>query len=195
MTLGRTFSVHGCPGPGRLEVCAEMLDPPVLRRCSDTEGAVTILWARALVSFIAGTALVALLTGIPTDVVPNDWYTRMTPVEGYAVPVWASVSVLSGILVASFWGVRTAVCPTRGSGAFGSVGAAFSWLAIGCPLCNKLVILAIGASGALTFFAPLQPWLAALSVGLLLASIAWRWRVLLAVWSVHPDSAALARRS
>lgn len=172
-----------------------MVDPTALRRFSDTDGAVTILWARALVSFIASTVFVALLTGIPTDVVPNDWYTRMTPVEDYAVPVWASVSVLSGILAASFWGVRTAVCPTRASGTFGSVGAALSWLAIGCPLCNKLVILAIGASGALTFFAPLQPWLAALSVGLLLASIAWRWRVLLAVWSVHPDRAAPARRS
>lgn len=172
-----------------------MVDPPALRRFSDTDGAVTILWARALVSFVAGTVFVALLTGIPTDVVPNDWYTRMTPVEGYAVPVWATVSVLSGILAASLWGVRTAVCPTRGSGAFGSLGAAFSWLAIGCPLCNKLVILAIGASGALTFFAPLQPWLAALSVGLLLASIAWRWRALLAVSSPHLDSAAPALRS
>lgn len=165
------------------------------RRFLDTDGAVTISWARALVSFIAGTVFVALLTGIPTDVVPNDWYTRMTPVESYGVPVWATVSILSGILAASLWGVRTAVCPARGSGTLGSVGAAFSWLAIGCSLCNKLVILAIGASGALTFFAPLQPWLAALSVGLLLASIAWRWRALLAVRSVHPDSAAPTFRS
>lgn len=156
-----------------------MADLPVRRALSDVEGVVTILWTRALVAFVAGTVLVAVLTGVPTDVVPNGWYTRMTPVQSYAVPVWATVSILSGVLAASFWGVRTAVCPTRGSGTFGSVGAALSWLAIGCPLCNKLVILAIGASGALTYFAPLQPWLAALSVGLLLASIAWRWRALL----------------
>ena len=170
-----------------------MVDPTALRRFCDTDGAVTILWTRALVSFNAGAVFVALLTGIPTDVVPNEWYTRMTPVEGYAVPVWATASILSGILAASFWGVRSAVCPTRGSGAFGSVGAAFSWLAIGCPLCNKLVILAIGASGALTFFAPLQPWLAALSVGVLLASIAWRWRALLAVLPTDVVNAADGR--
>jgi len=171
-----------------------MADPHDLRRPSDTGGFVTILWPRALTSFVAGTLLVALLTGIPTDVVPNAWYTRMTPVEAYAVPVWATVSVLSGVLAASFWGVRTAVCPTRASGTFGSVGAALSWLAIGCPLCNKLVILAIGASGALTFFAPLQPWLAAMSVVLLLASIAWRWRALLMVASVRPRTSAPAVR-
>ncbi len=47
--------------------------------------------------------------------------------------------------------------------------------AIGCPVCNKLVILALGFSGALTYSAPLQPVLAA--AGLVLASIALRGRL------------------
>ncbi len=42
-----------------------------------------------------------------------------------------------------------------------------SVLAIGCPVCNKLVVLALGAGGALTHFAPVQPILGFLSLGLL----------------------------
>jgi hypothetical protein len=42
-----------------------------------------------------------------------------------------------------------------------------SVLAIGCPVCNKLVVLALGVGGALTYFAPVQPILGFLSVGLL----------------------------
>jgi hypothetical protein len=40
------------------------------------------------------------------------------------------------------------------------------------------VLLALGTSGALTWFAPLQPWLAAASVALLAGSLAWRIRAL-----------------
>ncbi|GAA3974020.1 hypothetical protein GCM10023085_65620 [Actinomadura viridis] len=42
-----------------------------------------------------------------------------------------------------------------------------SLLAVGCPVCNKVVLVLLGTSGALTVWAPLQPWLGALSVGLL----------------------------
>lgn len=33
-------------------------------------------------------------------------------------------------------------------------------LAVGCPTCNHLVVAALGAQGALTWFAPAQPGLA-----------------------------------
>lgn len=68
----------------------------------------------------------------------------------------------------------------RRAGAAGGVGATLGWLAIGCPVCNKIVVLALGTSGALNLFGPAQPWLAALSVMLLVVALAWRWRMLLA---------------
>ena len=43
--------------------------------------------------------------------------------------------------------------------------------AVGCPVCNKLVALALGAGGALTYFGPTQPVLGLLSVGLLLYAL------------------------
>jgi len=43
--------------------------------------------------------------------------------------------------------------------------------AVGCPVCNKLVVLALGAGGALTYFAPVQPVMALLTLGLLLYAL------------------------
>jgi hypothetical protein len=42
-----------------------------------------------------------------------------------------------------------------------------SFLAVGCPVCNKLVVLAIGISGAMSYWAPVQPFLAVVSLVLL----------------------------
>ncbi|GGC67284.1 hypothetical protein [Hoyosella rhizosphaerae] len=36
--------------------------------------------------------------------------------------------------------------------------------AVGCPVCNKLILLAIGTSGALSVWAPIQPILAVVAV-------------------------------
>jgi hypothetical protein len=46
-------------------------------------------------------------------------------------------------------------------------GGLLSALAIGCPVCNKLVVMLLGVSGALTVWAPLQPVLGVVSVALL----------------------------
>lgn len=51
-----------------------------------------------------------------------------------------------------------------------------STFAVGCPVCNKLVVGLLGASGALTYWAPLQPLLGASSVALLAAGLIVRLR-------------------
>lgn len=53
-----------------------------------------------------------------------------------------------------------------------------AFLAIGCPICNELVVAALGVSGALTVFAPIQPLIGAASVGLLGVTLGWRVRQL-----------------
>lgn len=40
-------------------------------------------------------------------------------------------------------------------------------LAVGCPTCNHLVVLALGSAGALTWFEPLQPIMGVVSLGVL----------------------------
>jgi hypothetical protein len=61
-----------------------------------------------------------------------------------------------------------------------------SFFAVGCPVCNKVVLLALGASGAVTWFAPLQPLLALVSV----AGLAWALRTRLAGLRACPVRAA-----
>lgn len=107
-------------------------------------------------------ALFALVLAIPTAIIPNQLFTRMTPVEPEQYVIWLMTSVLAGALAATY------LDPVlRGRGAGQSAGAGLLGIfAIGCPVCNKLVVSAIGTSGALTYFAPLQPVIGAGAVAL-----------------------------
>src|SRR5699024_10511339 len=59
----------------------------------------------------------------------------------------------------------------RQSGILGGAGGILGWFAVGCPVCNKIALLALGYTGALTYFALLQPSLAALSIVLLVVAV------------------------
>jgi hypothetical protein len=56
------------------------------------------------------------------------------------------------------------------------IGGVASAFAVGCPICNKLVVLAIGVSGALTYWAPVQPALGVATVALLTYALVRRLR-------------------
>jgi hypothetical protein len=120
-------------------------------------------------------AAVALLTGVPTDIVPSPVYRRMTPVVWWDYPIWAASAVLVGLIGATYVRAEAGGLIRRGSGGvFG--GGVLSFLAVGCPICNKLVVAALGVSGALAYFGPAQPFLGAAGVALLGATLAVRLR-------------------
>ncbi|MET9819253.1 MULTISPECIES: hypothetical protein [unclassified Streptomyces] len=129
----------------------------------------------------AVTVMAAIVIGVPTGVVPTPFYTRMTPVLWWNYPVWLVSSVLEGLLVATYVRVgptqaretAPAECPRTARALGAGLLAAF---AVGCPICNKLVVLTLGISGALAYFAPVQPVLAAASVALLLYALVRRLR-------------------
>lgn len=125
-----------------------------------------------------GAAVVALAAGVPTDVVPTSLFTRMTPVQWWNYPILTATALLGGLVVATY--VRTPADPGGAGKAAG--GGLLSALAIGCPVCNKLVVLALGFSGALTIWAPLQPVLGLASLALL----GWALRTRLAVERACP---------
>ncbi len=116
--------------------------------------------------------LTAVVIGVPTDIIANSWFTREIPVRWWEYPVLAATCLLT----AAWFGIRTARPDARqgGAGAFG--GAGLAMFAVGCPVCNKLVLAAVGTSGALGVWAPIQPYLAAVSLVLLAAAVAYRWR-------------------
>jgi hypothetical protein len=45
-------------------------------------------------------------------------------------------------------------------GRAGALGGFLTFIAVGCPVCNKIALLALGYTGAIQWFAPVQPWLA-----------------------------------
>lgn len=98
--------------------------------------------------------------------IPNPLFIRMTPV---GVLEWVSLAVTSALL-GSYLGLRHY---TRHKG-FGhcniraGAGGVLGFLAFGCSICNKLLVLAFGVSGVLTYFEPLRPLFGVVSVPVLL---------------------------
>jgi hypothetical protein len=134
------------------------------------EGWVRHWAARRWLVAAAGTVGTALLVGLPTEMVANPWFHRMTPVRWWDRPVWLVTSLLAGLLLATF--VATPATDDDRSARRGGVGGVLAFFAVGCPVCNKLVVLALGTAGAHTWFEPAQPILGIGSVAL----IAWALR-------------------
>ena len=64
-----------------------------------------------------------------------------------------------------------------------------AFFAVGCPVCNKLVLIALGYTGALQWFAPVQPFLAVGGIALLGWALRARLRGQLACPVMPPPSA------
>lgn len=122
------------------------------------------------VGIAVGVALFTLLViAIPTDLIPNPVFGRQVEPTAWAWPVAILTAVLAGVLIAL---PRPTSC--RPATRTGIIGGGLAYLAVGCPTCNHLVVLALGATGALTWFAPIQPYLALIALAILAGAIAHR---------------------
>lgn len=127
-----------------------------------------------------GAVGIVLLVALPTAIVPNSFFTRSMPVTWWSYPVLLLTAVAGGLLLASY--VRDGQPPVDASkkadrpSRMGLAGTALAFFAVGCPVCNKVVLIALGASGAMTWFAPLQPLLAAASLVLMAVALRIRLR-------------------
>ncbi|HAP75953.1 MAG TPA: hypothetical protein DCR14_07720 [Acidimicrobiaceae bacterium] len=127
---------------------------------------------------VAGAIGTALVVGLPTDVIPNPVFGRPVPVTWWSYPVLAITAILGGLLLATY--VREPadmgnpddqphsldLAEQRDARRGGAAGL-LSFFAVGCPVCNKLVVIALGTVGAREWFEPIQPYLAALSIVLM----------------------------
>jgi hypothetical protein len=133
-------------------------------------------WAAA-----AGGTLVALLVlGVPSAVLPNPFFIRMLPTEPLNVIVWLISAPLVGLILATYLAPPRLTgfqSPSDGGSVPASAGSVAAYLAIGCPICNKIIVAVLGVSGAVDVFAPLQPIIGAASIGLLGATLVWRLRM------------------
>ncbi|MGO1753437.1 hypothetical protein [Brevibacterium aurantiacum] len=135
------------------------------------------MWStRRILVAIAAAGASTIIIGLSTVLIPNSFFSRDIPPVWWDYPVWILMSVLLGVLVATYVrepGARVTSSERRG-GTFGTVGGMLGWFAVGCPVCNKIALVVLGYTGALTYFAPLQPVLAVLSVVLLLVAVVVR---------------------
>ena len=139
-------------------------------------------------------ALVSLLAfGLVAAIIPNPVFGRQIPPEPFAIAVWLVSAPLMGLLGATYSApaipaaTATRLMPLiiepaggashRQGTTLGTVAGFGAFLAIGCPVCNKVALVLLGAGGAMTVFAPLQPLIGAASLVLLAGTLAWRFRL------------------
>jgi hypothetical protein len=131
-------------------------------------------WLAAPVATLA--ALVVL--GLPSGILPNPVFIRTLPTQPADVAVWLITAPLIGFTLATYVVRPHAAGHGDGGGARLGLGGLTAYFAIACPVCNKIVLLALGVSGALDVYAPLQPIIGVASVALLTGTLAWRLRQL-----------------
>jgi len=146
----------------------------------------TVADARYLAWSAAAGVAGLVVFGLVSAIIPNPVFGREIPPEPFAIAVWLASGLLMGLLA----GTYLAPPPTplvalpgdggvsaRRTSTLGYAGGLAAFLAIGCPVCNKIALVLLGASGALSIWAPLQPLVGLASLGLLVAALAWRLRV------------------
>ncbi len=114
-----------------------------------------------------GAVVTTLVIAVPTAMLPTPVFGREIPTTWWAWPVLVVTSVLSGLLLATYVREPGAGRAEATIDRKGTAGGLLAFFAVGCPVCNKLVLLALGYSGALQWFAPVQPVLAVGGVVLL----------------------------
>lgn len=129
-----------------------------------------------------------LFFGLSTAVLANPVFGRSIEPTTWSPNVLIATSILTGLLTATY--VRNAgpaplrleatdgIDPAPGTrtARAGALGSLLAYLAIGCPVCNKLALLLLGTTGALNIYAPIQPYLGAIGIGLLAIALVVRLR-------------------
>ena len=125
-----------------------------------------------ITSFIAiGTAaLLYVVFGAVTAIIPNPYFIRMTPVGWLEQSSLLITSSLLGTYMGLLYYGRT-TSKNKVCNSTATTGGVFGFLTFGCSICNKILVFFLGIAGVLTYFEPLRPLLGILSIGLLLFAV------------------------
>ena len=179
MVLGcRTHSTHGDSNTSRHDRFRERVERvwPDWLTCITTRPA---FWAVATLYTLGA----ALIIGVPTRLIPNSLFMRLTPTSPRDYLIWGVTVALFGPLLASstLYPVTTHRETGRqiGSGDLRTIaGGMLSFLSVGCPMCDNLVVLALGVSSTPTVFDPLRPFLGVAAIFTLASTLFLRFRTL-----------------
>lgn len=120
-------------------------------------------WVIAMIGAIAA----LLVVGVLTAIIQTPWFSRTIPPTWWSWPVLLIASLMTGLLVATYVAASAPETPASSPARRAGIGGLLNFFAVGCPVCNKLVLLAVGSSGAIRWFQPVQPLLSLLGLVLL----------------------------
>ena len=107
----------------------------------------------------------AVVIGVPSDLIDTPLFGR--PVE--TRPIDYVILAITALLIGLIFAIRV---PDDEADENRTVWGGFvAFLAVGCPVCNQAVVALIGTSGALSWWAPVQPLVGLAAIGLLLYAL------------------------
>lgn len=106
-------------------------------------------------------AIALLILGIPTAVIKNSLYVRMTPIYWFDYIFLILNSMLIGLYFAStYTSKKPRICEIEKTSIFAQV---LSFLGIACPICNKILLFVFGTTFLLTYLEPIRPYVSLIS--------------------------------
>ena len=117
----------------------------------------------------------AVLIAVPSDLIDTPIFGRPVEVRWIDYVILAITSALIGLIFAirpeTVESSELAAAAAERQGTRTIWGGFVSFLAVGCPVCNQAVVALVGVSGALSWWAPVQPFVGLLAVALLLYTL------------------------
>ncbi len=127
-------------------------------------------WPYVAIGSVA--AIIAFfLFGIPTAVIPNSYFFRMSPVTIFDYIFLPINSVLFGAFIALLFyqgNYKRLIKLKNTKTESAATGAAFvNVLALGCPICNVVLVSLFSTTALMTYLEPARPALSVLTAGIL----------------------------
>lgn len=125
-------------------------------------------------------ALIAgVLIGVPSDLIDTPIFGR--PVETRVIDY--VILVITSLLIGLVFAIRMPAALTDGQSEAAERnetrtmwGGTLSFLAVGCPVCNQAVVALLGTSGAISWWAPVQPVVGLVAIAVVLWALRERLR-------------------
>lgn len=110
-----------------------------------------------IVYTLAFSALAILILGIPTAVIRNHFYFRMTPAFWFDYVFLVFNGALIGLYFAiTYTSTQPEACKVEKKSIFASLLALFG---IACPICNQILLLIFSTTFLLSFLEPIRPYI------------------------------------
>ncbi len=127
-------------------------------------------WPRVALFSLAAAVVIA----VPSDLIDTPFFGRPVDATRIDYAILAITSFLIGLILA----IRPdpdaaeAFSQSKDGDDRRTIWSGFvAFLAVGCPVCNQVVVVLLGTSGALAWWAPVQPLVGLLAVSLLVYTL------------------------